>query len=155
MYKVIITKYLQNISLISQLQQCASIQAQVSNFSAPALCTCSFYARRSILCRIYTEYIHHFLSRLQILKVHYRNIARKLHHIFNFFFLHQWERKKALPCVSCIQMKIAFTKINVEDLACDQPRSVCQEHALSQVSSPEKVKQQVGSTRHPISTHYS
>lgn len=41
-----------------------------------------FYARKSILCRIYTEYIHHFLSRLKILKVHCRNIARKLHDIF-------------------------------------------------------------------------
>lgn len=31
-----------------------------------------------------TEYIHHFSSRLQILKVHCRNIVRKPHDIFHF-----------------------------------------------------------------------
>lgn len=106
--EVIITKFLQNISIVSQLQQCASILAQASHFSARALHTRYFYARKSILCRIYTEYIHHLLSVLQILKVHCRNIARKLHDIF--FCIRQWEKRKALPCISCIQTKRAFEK---------------------------------------------
>lgn len=43
-----------------------------------------FHARKSILYRIHTVYIHHVLSKFANLKVHYSDIARKPHDIFTF-----------------------------------------------------------------------
>lgn len=57
-----------------------------------------------------------FLISYRFLKVHCRNIARKL--VFLFLYISGKEREKALPCVSCIQLKLAFRKkkINVGDV---------------------------------------
>lgn len=68
--------------------------------------SCTLACKKSILCRIYTEYIHHFLSRMQILKGHCKNIDI---YILNFS-TSVGAGKKALSCISCIQMKNSIQK---------------------------------------------
>lgn len=103
-------------------------------------------AGRSILCGLYTEYIHHLSIKLQIVKSALQKYCEKTV-VFLFLYISGKEREKALPCVSCIQLKLAFRKKikKCRGCACDRRRSVWKEHALSKASSPEKVK--VGSRK--------
>lgn len=84
---------------------------------SPELCALpnSMQEEASCVERILSIYI----TFLRVLKVHCRNVARRLTE----------QLKKAIPCVSCIQMETAFIRIKAEALACDQTRPVSQDHA--------------------------